>query len=206
MSPVARPCLQILIHEFDILPPPVASRRIGASASRRKFSLCPMPVRVRISPLLYLSGRVFLLCSPISCACFSAAPSFLPQPCNTCQRFFVDKVAKHLFLFEGNGVVRDFQGTFTEYLDYRQDFMKPGVRWHGEVRGWGGKSFEACVTVCRLGGNARFSSGFASNCIRCPLTVGRHVGARFSSDASRIFVVSCLTLVLPPLDPPRLFT
>ncbi|CAM9114708.1 unnamed protein product [Ectocarpus sp. 6 AP-2014] len=42
-------------------------------------------------------------------------------------RFFVDKVAKHLFLFEGDGVVRDFQGTFTEYLDYRQDFMKPGA-------------------------------------------------------------------------------
>lgn len=39
----------------------------------------------------------------------------------------MDKVAKHLFLFEGDGVVRDFQGTFTEYLDYRQE-MKPGVR------------------------------------------------------------------------------
>ena len=48
----------------------------------------------------------------------------------------MDKVAKHLFLFEGNGVVRDFQGTFTEYLDYRRDFMKPGVRLR-EV-GWGG--------------------------------------------------------------------
>lgn len=47
--------------------------------------------------------------------------------CTFTERFFVDKVAKHLFLFEGDGVVRDFQGTFTEYLDYRQDFMKPGV-------------------------------------------------------------------------------
>lgn len=46
----------------------------------------------------------------------------------------MDKVAKHLFLFEGDGVVRDFQGTFTEYLDYRQDFMKPGVRGVGPLQ------------------------------------------------------------------------
>lgn len=49
-------------------------------------------------------------------------------------RFFVDKVAKHLFLFEGDGVVRDFQGTFTEYLDYRQDFMKPGAAGGGSSK------------------------------------------------------------------------
>ncbi|CAM9753957.1 unnamed protein product [Scytosiphon promiscuus] len=52
-------------------------------------------------------------------------------------RFFMDKVAKHLFLFEGDGVVRDFQGTFTEYLDYRQDFMKPAA---GTGGGGGGGS------------------------------------------------------------------
>lgn len=60
------------------------------------------------------------------------------------RRFFMDKVAKHLFLFEGDGVVRDFQGTFTEYLEYRRDYMKPGVsrtshrgHWGRGGRGWG---------------------------------------------------------------------
>lgn len=41
----------------------------------------------------------------------------------------MDKVAKHLFLFEGDGVVRDFQGTFSEYLDYRREYTKPTVSW-----------------------------------------------------------------------------
>lgn len=39
----------------------------------------------------------------------------------------MDKVANHLFLFEGEGVVRDFQGTFSEYLDYRREYVKPTV-------------------------------------------------------------------------------
>ena len=34
--------------------------------------------------------------------------------------FFVNRVAEHLFVFEGDGVVRDFQGSYTEYLEYRQ--------------------------------------------------------------------------------------
>jgi len=32
-------------------------------------------------------------------------------------RFFVDKVTDHLFVFEGNGVVKDFTGTLTDYAD-----------------------------------------------------------------------------------------
>lgn len=44
------------------------------------------------------------------------------------KRFFMDKVAKHLFLFEGDGVVRDFQGKFSDYLDYRRDTVKTVVR------------------------------------------------------------------------------
>lgn len=35
--------------------------------------------------------------------------------------FFVNRVAEHLFVFEGDGVVRDFQGSYTDYLDYRSD-------------------------------------------------------------------------------------
>jgi ATP-binding cassette subfamily F protein uup len=35
--------------------------------------------------------------------------------------FFVNRVAEHLFVFQGDGVVRDFQGSYTEYLEYRND-------------------------------------------------------------------------------------
>jgi len=35
--------------------------------------------------------------------------------------FFVNRVAEHLFVFEGDGIVRDFQGSYTEYLQYRLD-------------------------------------------------------------------------------------
>lgn len=39
----------------------------------------------------------------------------------------MDKVAKHLFLFEGSGVVRDFEGTFSDYLEYRREYLKRAV-------------------------------------------------------------------------------
>ena len=35
--------------------------------------------------------------------------------------FFVNRVAEHLFVFEGDGIVRDFQGSYTEYVQYRLD-------------------------------------------------------------------------------------
>jgi ATP-binding cassette subfamily F protein uup len=30
-------------------------------------------------------------------------------------RYFLDKVVEHIFIFEGNGVIRDFNGSYTEY-------------------------------------------------------------------------------------------
>ena len=38
--------------------------------------------------------------------------------------FFVNRVAEHLFVFEGDGIVRDFQGSYTEYLQYRLDIAQ----------------------------------------------------------------------------------
>jgi ATP-binding cassette subfamily F protein uup len=35
----------------------------------------------------------------------------------THDRYFMDKLVDHLFVFEGNGVVRDFTGNYTEYRD-----------------------------------------------------------------------------------------
>ncbi len=33
-------------------------------------------------------------------------------------RFFLDSIVDHLFVFEGNGVIRDFSGNYTEYREY----------------------------------------------------------------------------------------
>lgn len=35
-------------------------------------------------------------------------------------RFFMDKVVNHLFTFEGNGIVKDFPGNYTQYREYKQ--------------------------------------------------------------------------------------
>ena len=35
-------------------------------------------------------------------------------------RFFLDRIVDHLFVFEGNGVVRDFPGNYSDYRDYKK--------------------------------------------------------------------------------------
>lgn len=41
-------------------------------------------------------------------------------------RFFADKVADHIFIFEGNGVIKDFTGTLTEYASALVELEAPG--------------------------------------------------------------------------------
>ncbi|MBT8221278.1 MAG: ABC-F family ATP-binding cassette domain-containing protein [Bacteroidia bacterium] len=36
-------------------------------------------------------------------------------------RYFMDKIVDHLFVFEGNGMIRDFPGNYTEYRDWKQN-------------------------------------------------------------------------------------
>ncbi len=36
-------------------------------------------------------------------------------------RYFLDNIADHLFVLEGDGVVKDFPGTYTEYHEWRQE-------------------------------------------------------------------------------------
>ena len=38
----------------------------------------------------------------------------------THDRYFMDKLVDHLFVFEGNGLVRDFPGNYTEYRDRKE--------------------------------------------------------------------------------------
>ena len=39
-------------------------------------------------------------------------------------RFFLDKLATHLFVFEGNGAIKDFNGTYSEYGDMLKEEEK----------------------------------------------------------------------------------
>ena len=39
-------------------------------------------------------------------------------------RFFLDKIADHLFVFEGEGVVKDFVGSYSEYREYIKEKEK----------------------------------------------------------------------------------
>jgi len=39
-------------------------------------------------------------------------------------RFFMDKIVDHLFVFEGDGVIKDFPGNYTEYRDWEEDRIK----------------------------------------------------------------------------------
>ena len=39
-------------------------------------------------------------------------------------RFFMDKIVDHLFVFEGNGVIKDFPGNYTEYRDWAEEKAK----------------------------------------------------------------------------------
>ena len=39
-------------------------------------------------------------------------------------RFFMDKVVDHLFVFEGNGKVKDYPGNYTQYRDWKNSQVK----------------------------------------------------------------------------------
>jgi ATP-binding cassette subfamily F protein uup len=39
-------------------------------------------------------------------------------------RYFMDKVVDHVFVFQGEGVVKDFPGNYTEYQDYKKEVEK----------------------------------------------------------------------------------
>jgi ABC transport system ATP-binding/permease protein len=54
----------------------------------------------------------------------------------THDRYFMDKLVDHLFVFEGNGIVRDFPGNYTEYRDKKEqeDKVKSAVPFTDEKK------------------------------------------------------------------------
>lgn len=39
-------------------------------------------------------------------------------------RYFLDNIIDHIFVFEGNGVVKDFPGNYSDYRKWREEFIK----------------------------------------------------------------------------------
>lgn len=44
-------------------------------------------------------------------------------------RYFMDRLVDHLFVFEGNGEVRDFPGNYTQYRIWQKDNEKAANKW-----------------------------------------------------------------------------
>lgn len=43
-------------------------------------------------------------------------------------RFFMDKIVEHLFVFEGSGVIRDFPGNYTQYREQKEESKEQGAK------------------------------------------------------------------------------
>lgn len=39
-------------------------------------------------------------------------------------RYFMDKIVDHLFVFKGNGVIKDFPGNYTDYREWKNEYEK----------------------------------------------------------------------------------
>ncbi|MFP4367112.1 MAG: ABC-F family ATP-binding cassette domain-containing protein [Bacteroidales bacterium] len=50
-------------------------------------------------------------------------------------RFFLDKISDHIFVFEGNGVIRDFPGNYTQFRSYLQEEARKQSREEKTVPG-----------------------------------------------------------------------
>lgn len=87
--------------------------------------------RLQLLQVLAKKPNFLLLDEPsndLDLSTLSALEDYLTETFQGClivvshDNFFVNRVAEHLFVFEGDGVVRDFQGSYTDYLEYRKDF------------------------------------------------------------------------------------
>lgn len=89
--------------------------------------------RLQLLQILASKPNVLLLDEPsndLDLSTLSALEEYLTEVFEGClvvvshDNFFVNRVAEHLFVFQGDGIVRDFQGSYAEYLDYRQESLQ----------------------------------------------------------------------------------
>lgn len=85
--------------------------------------------RLQLLQVLARKPNFLLLDEPsndLDIATLSALEEYITEVFKGClvvvshDHFFVNRVADHLFVFQGDGIVRDFQGSYTEYLEYRK--------------------------------------------------------------------------------------
>ena len=86
--------------------------------------------RLQLLQVLAAKPNVLLLDEPsndLDLSTLTSLEEYLTEVFDGCllvvshDHFFVNRVAEHLFVFQGDGIVRDFQGSYTEYLDFRKD-------------------------------------------------------------------------------------
>ncbi|MCC6684549.1 MAG: ATP-binding cassette domain-containing protein, partial [Bacteroidia bacterium] len=58
----------------------------------------------------------------------------------THDRYFMDKLSDHLFIFEGEGKVRDFNGNYQDFLDEQEQRKEEAKTESKEAKAGGGKS------------------------------------------------------------------
>ena len=58
----------------------------------------------------------------------------------THDRYFLDKIVDHLFVFEGDGAVKDFPGNYTQHRDYAERHKKAGPKERGQGAGETGQA------------------------------------------------------------------
>lgn len=44
-------------------------------------------------------------------------------------RYFMDKVVEHIWVFKGNGVVKDFPGNYTDYREWKAEQLREERQW-----------------------------------------------------------------------------
>jgi ATP-binding cassette subfamily F protein uup len=49
-------------------------------------------------------------------------------------RYFMDKMVEHLFVFEGNGYIRDFPGNYTDYRNWKEEQPLPNTSASAETQ------------------------------------------------------------------------
>jgi len=86
--------------------------------------------RLQLLQILAKKPNVLLLdevSNDLDLATIAALEEFLLEVFEGClvivshDNYFVNRVCEKLFVFEGDGVVREFQGSYTDYLNYRRD-------------------------------------------------------------------------------------
>ncbi|MBR4883471.1 MAG: ABC-F family ATP-binding cassette domain-containing protein, partial [Bacteroidales bacterium] len=92
-------------------------------------------------------------------------------------RFFLDKLADHLFIFEGNGAIKDFVGSYSGYRQYVKDKEAERKAKERELAEKQARA-EAAAAAKNGGNGSSGGSGAAGNSANAGLSGNQNVGKR----------------------------